>query len=130
MIPAARAVRVEVLHVDAVLDQILPRRAVLLDRTCRRDVIRRDAVTQDRKHAAARDVLQRGRLHRDGLEERRIADVCRVLLPREAIALRHAEPLPVRVALEDIGVLRLELFGLYRREHRLLNLTLGRPDVA
>ena len=130
MIAAARAVRVEVLRIDAVIHQILPRRAVLLDRTGRRDVIRRDAVAEQRQHAPAGDVDQRRGLERHALEERRIAHVGRIGIPLEATAGRHVKVLPARIAAEHVRVLFREVLGLHRAQHRLLNLALGRPDVA
>src|SRR5208283_3546300 len=50
MISAARAVRIEVARLDAVLDEILGGWARLGDAACRRDVIGRDAVTDYGQH--------------------------------------------------------------------------------
>ena len=60
VVAAARAVRVEVARLDAVLDRATPpagrRRA---DVARRRDVIGRDAVAEQREHARAVDIVQR-----------------------------------------------------------------------
>ena len=93
-------------------------------------MIRGDAVAENGEGAAADDVAQGRRHERHVLEERRIPDVGRIRIPREAIAGRHLQLLPALVALEDVRVLLLELIGPDRREHRLLNLALARPDVA
>src|SRR5439155_11904214 len=84
VVPAPRAVRIEVVRLDAMLDQIPAGRAVLLDGPRRRDVVRRDAVTEQREHPAAGDVAKRRGLKREPLEERRIADVGGVGIPYEA----------------------------------------------
>ena len=61
VVAAARAVGVEVEDVDAVLDQVLARRALHLDRAGRRDVVGGDAVAQDRQDAGPADLRDRRR---------------------------------------------------------------------
>ncbi len=118
------------MRLDAVRHQVLPGGAVLLDRARRRDVIGRDAVAEQRQDARAGDVAHRRRLHRDRLEERRVPDVGRVGLPGEAIAAGNLQVLPAIIAAEHVGVLLAEHRRGHRREHRLLNLALGRPQLA
>ena len=59
VVAAARAVRVEVPAVDAVLGEVLAGRRVGLDGAGGRDVVGRDGVAEQREHASARDVLDR-----------------------------------------------------------------------
>jgi hypothetical protein len=57
VVPAPRAVRVEVLPLDAVLDQVPASRAVGPDRSGGRDVVRRDAVAGPDEAARAGNVV-------------------------------------------------------------------------
>ena len=70
------------------------------------------------------------RLQREPLEERRVADVGRIGIPGEPAAGRHGKRLPPIVAAEHVGVLRPEHLRRHRAQHRLLNLALGRPQLA
>src|SRR5207302_6693280 len=75
------------------------------------------------------EIGQRRRRQRHPLEETRLADVRGCAVPRVAIALRHRQLLPPRVALEDVAVAALEHFRIDGALHRLLDFFLGRPDV-
>ena len=99
------------------LDQILSRGAVGLDRSGRRDVIGRDAVAQQREDAHAAEIARHRRRHRHPLEERRLADVGRIG-PGILVAFRHRQLLPPLVALEDVTVAALEHLRVHRVLHR------------
>ena len=73
--------------------------------------------------------VQRRRVHRHAFEERRLAHVGRVAVPREAAALGNGQALPPRVAAEHVAVAAAEHVRGHRLEHRLLQFVLGRPDV-
>jgi hypothetical protein len=59
VIAAPRAIGIEIPRLYAMLDQIFSSRAVLLDRTSRRNVVGGNAVAQYRQHTRALDVLDR-----------------------------------------------------------------------
>ena len=84
VIAAPRAVGIEVLRLDAVLDQVLARGAVRLDVAGRRNVIGGDAVAEHRQRARVAQIRRRRRRHRQPFEERRLADVGRRAFPLEA----------------------------------------------
>ena len=130
VIAAARAVRVEVGRLHAARHQVLSGGAVLLDRAGRRDVIGRDAVAEQRERAGAADVLQRRRLQRDAFEERRVADVGGVRLPGEAIAGRHGSDCQRSSPPNTSAYCSRNICALTDRQHRFLDLALGRPEVA
>ena len=130
VVPAPGAVRVEVLALDAVLDEVAPRRAVRLDRAGGRDVVGGDAVADHDQAAGAGDVLDRAGLRRHALEVRRQAHVRRVGIPREEIALGNGQRRPVLVAGEDVGVRAAVHVLVDRLGDRVLDLLRRRPEVA
>ncbi len=69
------------------------------------------------------------RLERQPFEERRVADVGRVVVPLEPLARRARQRSPSVVAVEHVRVLGPEHLRLHRLQHRLLDFALGRPDV-
>src|SRR5215216_3401465 len=79
MVPATRAVGVELVWGHAVLDQVAAGRAVLGDASRGGDVIGRDRVPQQRQHPCVVDVARRRWLIGDGLKEGRVLDVGGVL---------------------------------------------------
>src|SRR5918993_129370 len=97
VVPATRAVRVEFVWRDAVLDQVATGWAVLGNASRRRDVIGRDRVPQERQHPRAVDVAWWSRLVGDVLEERRVLHVGGILAPLVDVAGRHVETLPALV---------------------------------
>ena len=111
VVAAARSVGVEIRRLDAVLGKILPCRAVRLDVAGRRNVVRRHRIAQHREHARAEDVRDRIGLLLHPVEVRSLANVGRVGLPLVDVARWEAEPLPVRVAIRDGGVLPAEPFA-------------------
>ena len=130
VVAAPRAVRVEVLALDPVLDQVAAGRAVGLDRAGGRDVVGGDGVAEHDEAARAGDVLDRPGLRRHAVEVRRQADVRRALVPGEQLALRDGQRPPLVVAGEHVGVRRAEHLVRDRAGHRLLHLGRGRPDVV
>ncbi len=130
MVAAPRAVRVEVAPLDAVLNEVLPRRAGQRDRPGRRDVVSRDGVAKQRQHPRAPDVADLRFLRREVLEERRLLNVRRVRVPGVQFALRHGDLVPHLVAGKDVRVLLLEHLRLERVVDGLADLLLRRPDVA
>ena len=129
VVAAARAVGVEVLALDAVLLEVLAGRRGLLDRAGGRDVVGGHRVAEHREHARALDVGELGRLGREVLEVRRQAHVGRVVVPLEAVALRHLERVPALVAVVDLAVGLAEHVRLHGRLDGLGDLLLVRPDV-
>ena len=130
MVPAARTVGVEVLALDAVLDEVLPGRAVLPDGAGGRDVVGRDAVADHDQTARAGDVLDGARLLRHPVEVRRLAHVGRVGIPGEDVALGHVQRGPVLVPGEHVRVGSLVHLHGERASDRLLHLLGARPEVA
>ena len=130
VIAATRAVRVEVLPLHAVLEQPFAGGTRRRNVARRRDVVGRDRIAEHRRAARARDRLHARRLHRHAVEVRRVLHVRGIVLPRVRLAGRHVEPLPVLVALEDVGVLRLEELLLHAAENLVLHFLRRRPDVA
>ncbi len=74
------------------------------------------------------DVLDLGRLLAHALEEGRVLDVGRVVVPLVDLAFRHLDGLPHLVAVEHLGVFLAEHLGVDLL-HRLGDLGLGGPDV-
>jgi hypothetical protein len=86
-------------------------------------------VTQLGQHARSGDVGDRSGRHTHALEVRRLADVGRVLVPGEGVALGGLQALPALVAGEDVGVVLLEQLAREDRADGGLDI-LGRgPDV-
>ena len=104
VIAAARAVLVEIGGLDLVLDEILARRRVDLDRAGRRDVIGGDRIQQEAEHARIDDVGQRRRMPSHADEIGRVLHVGRLLVPAVGQATLHIDGAPVGIALENVGV--------------------------
>jgi hypothetical protein len=95
-----------------------------------RDVVRGDRVAEQRQHPRALDVAQRLGLAREVLEVRAAGARRSIVVPREAVARRHLEPLPALVALEHLAVGAREHLPADRVLDRLRDLLRGRPDVG
>src|SRR4249919_3818714 len=93
MVAATRSIGVEVADLDALIEQPLPRGAVLLDRPRGRDVVRGDGVAQHRENPGALDRLYRLWLRGHSLEEGGLADIGGVG-PGVAFVLRHLDSAP------------------------------------
>ena len=130
VVAAPRAVRVEVLALDAVLDEVAAGRRVRLDRAGGRDVVRRHRVADRDEAARADDVLDGVRLGRHAVEVRREPDVRRVWIPGEELALGHRQRAPRLVAREHVRVRRAEHLLADRAGDRLAHLVRRRPDVG
>ena len=129
VVSSARAVRVERLALDAVLDEVDARGRVRLDRARRGDVIGRHGVADRHETPRSRDVLDRGGARGHVLEVRRQPHVRRVGLPREELAVGDRERAPGVVAGVDVRVGRAEHRLADRARDRLLDLLRGRPEV-
>ncbi len=130
VVASAGAVGVEVTPLDAVLGEVLLlSRGVGLDGTGGRDVVGGDRVAELGQDAGALDVGDRGGLHRHALEVRGLADVGRLGVPLEGVALRDGQRLPLGVAREDVGVGLVEHVLADGVRHDVVDLGLGRPDV-
>ena len=114
---------------DAVLGEVRPGRAVLLDRAGRADVVGGDRVAELEQHPGALDVGDRLGLVGHAVEVRRLADVRRVLVPGEGVALGSRQRLPLLVSGEHVGV----VVGEHLRRDRLadhpLDLAERGPEV-
>ena len=102
-LPAPGAVGVEIVRLNTVLDQIFPGRAVLLDRTGRRDVIRRDTVAEQRQQTGANNFFERRRFWRQRFRRTAGCECRSSRLPMRTDRPSGPERLPPRVAGEDIG---------------------------
>ncbi len=111
------------------LGEVLAGRGVGLDGTGGRDVVGGDRVAELGQDAGAVDVRDRGGLHRHALEVRGLADVGRLRVPLEGVALRDGQRLPLGVAREDVGVGLVEHVLADGVRHDVVDLGLGRPDV-
>ena len=130
VIAAARAVRVELALLDAVLEQPAAGGTVGLDHAGGGDVVGRDRVAEYGQGTHAVDVREVARLGGHAGEERRLAHVRRVGVPVHRLAGRGHEGAPVLVAVPDRAVLLLvEILG-QRRGDDLLDLLHRRPDVG
>jgi len=89
-----------------------------------------DRVAEDGEDARAGEVDERPRGGAEVVEEARLADVGRAVVPREGVAGGDLERAPVGVALEDVGVALLVLVAAHRLAQRLRDGGGRRPDVA
>ena len=130
VVAAPRSVAVELGALDAMLDQVVSRRAVGRDAAGRGDVVRRDRVTDDDQRPSALDVGQRrwGRGH--VLEERRFLDIGGGWVPLVNRARRRRQSLPVLVAVEDPLVFPREHLDLERAPDRLVDLIGRGPEFV
>src|SRR5262245_12607354 len=81
VVAATRTVAVEVGHIDALPDQVIPRRRSRFDRPCGADVIGGHRIAEYAERARADDVRNDARLHAEILEERRLLNVGGTLIP-------------------------------------------------
>jgi hypothetical protein len=95
-------------------------------------VIGGDAVAEKGEHSGADDVLQGRDIQVQSLEEGRVLNVGRVVVPlvEGNITLRERERLPELVTFEYFRVSRLIHLWLQRFPNRVANFFLRRPDVA
>ena len=112
-----------------VLVEVVSGGAVALDRARRGDVVGGDAVAEAGEHAGVGDVLERFRLGRQVIEERRPADIGGALIPREPVAGRDLERVPALVAVEHLAVGLAEHVRLDGLLDGVRDLGLVGPDV-
>ena len=130
VVPAARAVGVEVLLLDPLRHQEAPGRARRAAMSPAGEMW--SVVTESPRTARTRAPtmsVSGGGLLREALEEGRLLDVGRVLPEGEEVAARHRDRVPVGVAVEHVPVARLEHLGP-DRGLELGHLLLARPDVG
>ena len=130
MVPAARAVGVEIRRLYPQRNQIFSRGRIHRDAARRRNMVRRDAVAQHGQHARAVNVFNRSRLPRHAFEIRRILDVGGRGIPRVQLAFRHRHLAPFLGPGEHVAVLFAEHSRSHRRAHGLLDFRGRRPDFA
>src|SRR5437588_9632940 len=94
VVAAPRTVRIEVLGIDATLDEIPSGRRRFRYAAGGRDVVGRHAVADEGEYASARDVLERLRLARHAVEEWRFLDVRRCRVPGKSVAAWDRERAP------------------------------------
>ena len=132
VVAAARAVRVEVARRHAVRDRGTSRpgcpaestRPARCDRSSR---CRRAAPARGRRGCRPSG----GGRRRQPLEERRMPDVGRLLVPREAVARRHLQaPATAASPPNTSAYAARNISAVTRAEHRRLDLLRARPDVA
>ena len=130
VVAAPGAVGVEVALLHPVLDQVLPGRGVGLDRAGGGDVVRGHRVAELGEHPGAGDVDHRRRVGLHAVEVRRLADVGRLRVPLEGLALGRGQRAPALVAREDVRVVLGEHLLGDRAVDRRLDVAGRRPDVA
>src|SRR5688500_4475584 len=111
------------------VDQISAGRTILLDRAGWRNVIGRDAVTQQRQHARTDNVLDRPRLARHALEVWRVLDISGRGIPLELIAGWRWQCSPEVIAIEHASILVPKHLRFDRFLDDAFDLVLRRPDV-
>ena len=129
MVAAARAVGVEVRGLDAVLDQVPPGGAVLLDRAGGRDVVGRDAVAEQRSTRAPWMSVT-GRAPRACPRSRAGGARRSSPRPRRTVALGHGERVPALVARRTLAVAALNISEWTARSIVRATSSPVRPDVA
>src|SRR5256885_15590555 len=101
MVPAARAIAVELAALDALRPQVAAGRTIRRDARGGGDVIGGDRVAQDDEGARLDDVAERGGFRAHAFEEGRLAYVGRFRIPVVDGPGRRRHPLPVLIAIED-----------------------------
>ncbi|MBG9885618.1 hypothetical protein ABE10_03255, partial [Bacillus toyonensis] len=129
VVPATRAVGVEILLRHAVLGEVLRGGGARLDVAGRGDVVGRDRVTQRGQHSGTGDVADRRRCETHAVEVGGLPHVGRVRVPLEDGAGRCWQVLPPLVSVEDRRILLDELVARDRGVDDLLHLGRVRPDV-
>ena len=130
VVAAARSVTIEVRRLDAVFDQIFPRRRSCFDRASRRNVVGRDGITENTERTRSSDVGDLPRVHGEVFEERRVLDVSALVVPRVELSGRARDLVPLRVLPGEIRVKLAEDFRLERGLHAGTHLVERGPKVA
>ncbi len=112
MVAAPAAERVEVRRRHALILQVLASRAILGYRAGGGDVVSRDRVAEQGEHAGVLDVLRRIDLRFDVVKERRLAHVCRLVVPGVHAALGNGHAAPRLVAVKHRAVALDEVLAL------------------
>src|SRR5579884_2650603 len=102
VIAPPRAVGIEILLVNAMLDEVTPGRAVCRNASRWRDMIGGDRITD--KHQDPRPSKITSRLKAWVSKERRFLNVCGVRPPFIEIAATYGNRIPHGVAIPDVGI--------------------------
>src|SRR5215472_5601230 len=104
VVAAPRPVRIKVLRLNTLLDEVARSRAALRDVAGGRDVIGSHRIAEYGEHTRAAHVGERLELHGHAVEVGRILDVGGLLVPGVTLPCGHADVGPVLIALEDTRV--------------------------
>ena len=128
VVAPACPVLVEVLLLHSVVQQIRPRRTVLLDAPGRADVVGGDTVAQHGQCPCPGDLAHHGRCQLHALEVWRVGDVGTGGIPSEEVAFGHRQLLPVFVSREHFRVDRLVALAGDAFLHHIVHFADRRPD--
>lgn len=129
VISSSGAVGVEVLLLDVAFLEVSSSRRILGDRTSGGNVVSGDRVAQVEQAVSALDVRNSLGLQLSALEETRVMDVSRALLPLVYLRISGLKSIPSGSALRDSIVNLLEHFGFEGSFDDLSGFGSGGPDV-
>jgi hypothetical protein len=130
VVTSAGSVRVEVLVGNSTLSKEASSRGVLGDLTGGGDVIGGDGVTHVQEAVGIVNVSDGLEFGLGALEEGRVVDVGRVIVPRVEFTSGGFEVLPHLRSLKDVVVDVNEHFGLDATFSNILNFITRRPDIG
>jgi hypothetical protein len=130
VVTSAGSVRVEVLVGNSTLSKEASSRGVLGDLTGGGDVIGGDGVTHVQEAVSIVNVSDGLEFGLGALEEGRVVDVGRVIVPRVEFTSGGFEVLPHLRSLKDVVVDVNEHFGLDATFSNILNFITRRPDIG
>jgi len=129
VVPAPGAVGVELVGFHALFGEPLTGGLLTAERAGRADVVGRDRITEQHQRAGVVDICDTGLFQREVLEEGRLADVRRRVVPLVDLTGRRIECRPAFVSLEHGGVLLFEHRGIDTVVNRRVDLVGVGPDV-
>ena len=130
MVASARTVGVEVLALDSVAHQVLPRGGFRLESASRRNVVGCHRVAELQQNASTFDIRDWSRLQAHALEIRGLTHVGGFFVPCENMAFGGVQRAPAFIASEDIRVVVFEHGAVDRRVDCLLHFVGVRPDIT
>ena len=130
IIPAPRAVLIEIVWRDIVLFEPFRGRTPFGDAARRRNVVGGDAVAEHAQHARVVNFLQRRERHFQIIKERRIGNIRRTFAPFVQFAARCGNRVPHRIAVEHIAVRFFKHLRVHCVGNRLRDFLLRGPNVA
>ena len=128
MVTAAGTVGIEIDRLHAMALQVMPRRAVRLDRPGRGYVVGGDGIPEQGQHTGVPDWLHIFHFGGEAFEEGRILDVSGLAVPLIGLGIRYRQASPGLVAVEHAGVLAGE-HVVVDHHHRILDFLAAGPDV-